>query len=136
MEKSARVVRIMVVDDDDSTLQARTRLLIALGYVVIPAANGVAALEIFEGTVGTEYVPQIVITDFHMPEMNGLQFAAAILLSNSIPNSSIPTFVFTSGELTKTPVETLKLISRHVLEKPVRTDILKDVLYGILLGNH
>ena len=62
--------RILVVDDDALILQALTRILQAEGYQVICHGDPVRALQERDFTV--------VITDFMMPQMNGVELLAQI----------------------------------------------------------
>ena len=65
--------RIMVVDDELLLAEALCELLKIYGYEARYAVNGRQALEMFAG-----YQPDLVITDFIMPEMDGLQLLSEI----------------------------------------------------------
>lgn len=71
--------RILVVDDDASVLRMLTKYLVDAGYEVQTAANGVEALRI----IHAEGCP-LVITDWMMPEMDGLDLCRAIRASESV----------------------------------------------------
>jgi two-component system, cell cycle response regulator len=60
--------RILVVDDDELTLQLISDLLRSRGFEVRQASDGAQALKILEH----EWFP-VVITDWQMPVMNGLE---------------------------------------------------------------
>lgn len=66
--------RILVVDDHDFV---RTRLKQALeaekGYIVFEASDGIQAIETAEAVV-----PDLIVIDFSMPRMNGLEASKAI----------------------------------------------------------
>lgn len=66
--------RILLVDDDPLILQALTRILQSEGYQVIPHQDPVAA--------SNERDFSVVITDFMMPSMNGIELLAALRESN------------------------------------------------------
>jgi len=66
--KPEESLRILVVDDDPAALQLLARQLRDAGYEVTTAANGREALELDRATA-----PQMVITDWMMPEMDGLE---------------------------------------------------------------
>jgi CheY-like chemotaxis protein len=60
--------QILLVDDNKLGLSARKSLLEEQGYRVITATSGEAALELFRS------IPfDLVITDFKMPGMNGIE---------------------------------------------------------------
>jgi putative two-component system response regulator len=64
---------ILVVDDDRQVLESLQLLLNDEGFMVVPANNAVAALELLE----TRKV-QVVLTDIRMPEMDGIELAGKI----------------------------------------------------------
>ncbi len=66
--ESAAATPILVVDDDPAILLMLKRLLTNAGHEVHTAANGQNALRMV-----LEFQPRILITDWMMPEMTGLQ---------------------------------------------------------------
>ncbi len=70
---------VLVVDDDPITRRILTKYLVDAGYDVLTATNGVEALRIInaEGC-------QLIITDWMMPEMDGLDLCLAIRSSEGI----------------------------------------------------
>ena len=71
--------RILVVDDDPSVLKLLTKYLVDAGYDVLTAANGVEALRIIQSEGCS-----LVITDWMLPEMDGLDLCRAIRLSETV----------------------------------------------------
>lgn len=70
-------MQILVVDDDGATLIYLSSVLRKLGHAVITATNGVMAYErIAEGKI------QIVISDWNMPELNGIELCRKLRASN------------------------------------------------------
>jgi two-component system chemotaxis response regulator CheY len=65
----------MVVDDSRATRMILSRTLRESGFDVVQAANGKEALERLEREEG---VLQLVLVDWNMPEMNGLEFVRAV----------------------------------------------------------
>ncbi len=68
-----RTVRCLVVDDDDTVRRTLVELLSRSGYQCEGVASGVEALE----SLRQETV-QVVITDFQMPGMDGMQLLTAV----------------------------------------------------------
>jgi diguanylate cyclase (GGDEF)-like protein len=66
-------LRILVVDDDKSVLMLLDKLLGHAGYNVFTAANGREALH-----TAMECRPQLIVADWLMPEMDGLEFCRAL----------------------------------------------------------
>ncbi|MBF0198440.1 MAG: response regulator [Planctomycetes bacterium] len=65
--------RVLVVDDEKLIRDLITNLLTKNNFEVICAEDGAEALELFE-----EVYPDIVVTDFKMPRMDGISFLAAL----------------------------------------------------------
>ncbi|MBS4099602.1 MAG: diguanylate cyclase [Sulfuricella sp.] len=65
--------RILLVDDSPSILQFVSAVLSAAGHIVATAESGKAALE-----SALEFRPQIIITDWVMPEMDGISLCKAL----------------------------------------------------------
>jgi two-component system cell cycle sensor histidine kinase/response regulator CckA len=59
---------VLLVDDEEMILDVGRKMLEALGYVVIIAASGEEALEIYKGNLD---MVDIVVLDMIMPEMGG-----------------------------------------------------------------
>src|SRR5436309_3001342 len=66
-------MRLLIVDDDTALLSVISHSLTKLGHQVSTATDGVAALELLH----KEQFP-LVITDWGMPKMDGVQLCRAI----------------------------------------------------------
>ena len=66
-------VTILVVDDDPAVLLMLKKLLTSTGHMVFTASNGKEAARL-----ALEYQPRILITDWVMPEMNGLELVRTL----------------------------------------------------------
>jgi CheY-like chemotaxis protein len=73
VKKSAlpAIQTILLVDDNANGLKARKMVLEELGYKIVTAPNGRDALEQF-----TRYMFDLVVTDYKMPHMDGLELIA------------------------------------------------------------
>jgi CheY-like chemotaxis protein/two-component sensor histidine kinase len=98
---------ILVVDDDRDVRELAVSSLESLGYQVLAAAGGHAALKIMETT------PQIdlILIDVAMPEMNGAELARAIRLRR--PNLPV---LYMSGYVGPTLLEAAD--QQQILKKP------------------
>src|SRR4051794_39264347 len=65
--------RILLVDDNVRGLSARKTVLEELGHRIGTAANGADALEEF-----ARHKFDLVVTDYKMPKMNGLELIASL----------------------------------------------------------
>lgn len=65
--------RILLVEDNLETIEVVRQELEVLGYEVLLAEDGVAAVE-----VATSQLPDLIVMDIRMPKMDGLQAASQI----------------------------------------------------------
>ena len=63
---------VLLVDDDHAVRQVATEMLKDLGCEVMQAATGPDALDVLETS---EKVPDVILVDYAMPGMNGLELA-------------------------------------------------------------
>ncbi len=68
--------RILLVDDDGVLLETEERILLRLGYSVVPVQSSIRALEEFKRQ---PHKFDLVITDQTMPRMTGLDLAGQII---------------------------------------------------------
>ena len=72
--------RILVIDDEPQITRVLRSALVANGYAVEIAGDGVIALEKLAA-----WAPDMVITDLAMPRMDGVELCAEIRAVSSIP---------------------------------------------------
>lgn len=71
--RARKGLRILAVDDDSVSLRLLEHHLVRDGHVVVRASNGHQALEI-----ALQGDPQMVVTDWMMPEMDGIELCKAL----------------------------------------------------------
>lgn len=81
--------RILVVDDEAHILHVLSLKLRNAGYEVFTAVDGEDGYEL-----ATKHLPALVITDFQMPYMTGLELCKA--LANNGPTGHIPVLILTA----------------------------------------
>jgi len=111
--------RIMIVDDDDETLALLREIVAKEGYEVETAADAETALR----RIG-EWQPELVITDIHMPEMDGLALLAAV--HEKAPD--ILVVLLTAFGSLKTAVDGIKAGAFDYLSKPFVVDDIRLVV--------
>lgn len=84
--------RILVVDDEAHILQVLSLKLRNAGYDVVTAVDGEEALEY--ATRRGDQAPHLVITDFQMPYMTGLELCKA--LAGNAETAGIPVLMLTA----------------------------------------
>ncbi len=70
------MIRVLVVDDEPQLLRAMRINLSARGYEVAVAADGACALE-----AAAKLVPDVVVLDLGLPDMDGTDVIAGLVLS-------------------------------------------------------
>jgi len=65
--------KILIVDDSESIREVLTHSLQNAGYEVLQASDGVNALKVFQ-----EQPVDLLLTDYHMPNMNGLELIGKV----------------------------------------------------------
>jgi two-component system, chemotaxis family, response regulator PixH len=76
--------KVLVVDDTPSIRELIANFLRKSGYQVIEATNGKEALE-----KALDNLPDIVVTDVVMPEMNGFELCRSLKKNPATQNSRI-----------------------------------------------
>lgn len=82
-------IRILVVDDEAHILHVLSLKLRNAGYDVRTAADGEEAFE-----TATDDPPDLIITDFQMPYMTGLELCQALAKQES--TASVPLLILTA----------------------------------------
>ena len=121
-----KLKRILVVDDEENTRIALTRLLSREGYDVQTAANGLEALNTLRRSSA-----DLIITDLNMPEMNGLAFLRE--LNREYPTSNV-IMITAFGEV-ESYLEALNLGAFEYLNKPLRLEELRKVMGKMFLAS-
>jgi CheY-like chemotaxis protein len=121
---SAEAIPILVVDDSQLEQRFVARLLQAQGgWRVRFARNGLEALESL-----TAELPAIVLTDLHMPKMDGLTLVEK--LRGKFPQ--IPVVLMTGSGSERVAVEALKAGAADYVPKQALTHDLAPVLERVL----
>lgn len=81
--------RILVVDDEQHIVQVVRMKLQNAGYEVITAVDGEEGYEL-----ASQNIPDLVITDFQMPYMTGLELCQA--LAKNSATKGIPVIILTA----------------------------------------
>ena len=109
-----RQFRILVVDDDERILNFLRSKLIASGYEVLTATNGVKALEQVQAQE-----PDLIVLDLLMPRMNGFE-----TLKELRSFSAIPVIILTAKGADTDRIKGLQLGADDYLSKPFNPDEL------------
>jgi CheY-like chemotaxis protein len=116
---------ILVIDDDILIRQLMQTMLNSYGFNTITAENGAIGLQSIE-----EHIPDLIICDFVMPELNGYRVLKAV---REDPNTSKIPFIFLSAS-PDPGIRDLGIIlgANHYLTKPFLPKELLDVIFRYL----
>jgi PAS domain S-box-containing protein len=119
--------RILFVDDEADIVKISKKMLESLGYEVIDETDSLEALNIFTRDPD---IFDLVITDYSMPKMTGLELAKKILdLKPEIP------VILCSGNLDNLNAEKSRKIGiRGFIDKPFRKRIIAEMVQKVLKG--
>lgn len=113
MKGPTSVKTILVVDDDDSTVEFLAQLLELEGYAVLTASDGQEALERASRTV-----PDLILTDQRMPIMTGAGLFRALQKNPRL--RQIPVILITSDP----PAAARDLQWAELIRKPLDFEAL------------
>ncbi|MEN0065165.1 MAG: response regulator [Myxococcota bacterium] len=115
-------IRVMVVDDSRTIRRQLGRALTKEGFEVIEAEDGEDALEkLRDGPL-----PDVLISDVNMPNMNGIELLEQIAETPSW--SDLPVVMLTTEGDPKVVKYARKLGAKGWLVKPCRPPLLLDVV--------
>lgn len=123
------MAKALVVDDSRTIRTILKRILLELGYEVCEAADGREALAIIDAEGGAV---SLVLTDWNMPEMDGLELLKRLRQNPHLSFLKI-IMVTTETELDRM-VLALDAGANEYVMKPFTKDILKQKLE--LVGIH
>jgi len=128
--QSLAQVKVLVVDDNRTNRRILDGLLKHWGMLPTLASNGEQALvELASArTAGTEYA--LVITDMHMPKMDGIGLVTAMKANSDTYNT--PIMMLSSGAQRGDATRCAQLGVAAYLLKPVRQSELRDAISRVL----
>ena len=126
MNQSAK---ILVVDDEPVIKDSIAEILRIHGYQVLTASNGIEGLEVIR-----QEIPELIISDIMMPEMNGYQFYQRV---RSNPEYLWIPFIFLSAKREGEDIRFGKELGvEDYLKKPIDAEDLLAAVIGCLKRFH
>jgi two-component system, cell cycle sensor histidine kinase and response regulator CckA len=121
---NASAIRVLLVDDEDALRSALEGKLMSHGFKVIAARNGAEAM-----AVGEEQLREldVVVTDVHMPEMDGRELVRRLVAVN--PKIKV---LFMSGNSGDSEIEGIDKNSKAFLPKPFSGETLRKRIEELL----
>jgi len=120
------------VAEDNATNQLVIRqMLTRMGFACVIGENGAAALRLYQAA------PEdfgLLLTDFHMPEMDGFELTAEIRGAEQDGRDRLPIVALTADALTGTEEKCLAAGMDGYLTKPINSRLLGATLMQYLPG--
>ena len=118
-------IKILLVDDEPDILEIVGYNLEAEGYVVLKAENGIEAL-----AIAKKQLPELIILDVMMPEMDGMETCEQLRRIPSLSNTII-TFLTARGE-DYSQVAGYNAGADDYITKPVKPKVLVSKVNAML----
>ena len=115
------VYKVLVIDDDPYILMSLEFLMKKNGYDVMVARNGEEALEIL-----SKSIPDIVLLDIMMPDVNGYDICKHIKSTENLKNIKV---IFMSAKTKESDIKKgYELGAALYVKKPFSTrELVKDI---------
>ena len=122
--------KALLVDDSESARIVLNEMLVSLGFEVVVANDAFEAIEIFEKEQKSENHLSLMVVDWQMPGMDGLQLVREIKSKEGLEVPSI--LMVTAYGLESVREAAKQKLVDGVLLKPINTSTLNDTLNSIL----
>jgi two-component system chemotaxis response regulator CheY len=118
-------MKVLVVDDSITMRRIIINALERVGYTdVVEATNGHDALERLDQSIG------LIITDWNMPNMSGVEFARAV--RGTLVGASIPMLMVTTRGAREDIVAAIEAGVNNYILKPFMPSVLKEKIERLM----
>ncbi|UOD33927.1 response regulator [Deferribacteraceae bacterium V6Fe1] len=118
--------KIITVDDSSTMRRIIKNTLIKIGFSnILEAGNGIEALEVL-----AQNNVDLIITDWNMPEMDGLTFVKTLRAKDQY--KEIPILMVTTEAAKEDILTALKSGVNNYVVKPFTPDILQEKVFKLL----
>jgi two-component system chemotaxis response regulator CheY len=115
--------KALVVDDSRAMRSILAKILMQLGFEVVQAGDGREAI----GVLSSQPEPfQLVLSDWNMPEMDGLQLLKALRANPKF--SEVPVVMVTSETRVEQMMTALRAGANEYIMKPFTAEMIEDKL--------
>jgi signal transduction histidine kinase/DNA-binding response OmpR family regulator/ligand-binding sensor domain-containing protein len=109
--------KVLLIAEDHADIRYYVSSLFESSFRVLQATDGVQALELAKETV-----PDVIISDIMMPEMDGLEFCKAI--KGNVATSHVPVILLTAKGTSQTKIDGYDVGADGYLTKPFDSQVL------------
>ena len=121
-------IKVLIVDDDHYMRKVVRTMLAALGVKhVHEACDGAEGLDALR-----KLNPDVVLVDWEMPLIDGLQFIQMVRIPGRFPASDVPIILLTGHGDRWRVIEAARFGVHEYLLKPVSTKSLQDRIVAII----
>jgi two-component system chemotaxis response regulator CheY len=120
--------KILIVDDSPTILMSLQGILTRAGHAVSQAASGEEALAVLQRGLK----PDLIITDYHMGAMNGIDLVRAVRKTPGL--QFIPVLMATTESQRDKRIDAKAAGATGWLVKPVLADALLQVIKQVVPG--
>src|SRR6476659_10169460 len=121
------MARILIVDDSPSQLMGMKRIVEKLGHEALSAEDGAAGVE-----AAKQHVPDLILMDVVMPNLNGFQATRAI--SKEPKTAHIPVVLVTTKDQETDKVWGMRQGAKAYITKPFSESELAEMIQQMLGG--
>ena len=122
---TTRAIRVLFVDDDQSTRDGYTAYLTARGYDVLTAASGHEAL-----TLAAGWSADVVVLDLGLPDIDGWEVSRQLKAGSR--TAAVPIIALTGSGLPHERVSAMRAGCERHLTKPCKPTDLVDAIQRCL----
>ena len=120
--------KILIVDDSPTILMSLQGILTRAGHAVSQAASGEEAMAVLQRGLK----PDLIITDYHMGAMNGIDLVRAVRKTAGL--QFIPVLMATTESQRQKRIDAKAAGATGWLGKPVLADALLQVIKQVVPG--
>jgi two-component system chemotaxis response regulator CheY len=116
-------IKALVLDDSRAMRSVLAKMLAHFGFETVQAAQGLEGLAVMEregGTIG------LVLSDWNMPEMNGLEFVQALRAQERF--AAVPVIMVTTETELDQMLLALSAGANEYIMKPFTADVVEEKL--------
>ena len=121
------MARILIVDDSPSQLLGMKRIVEKLGHEAVTAEDGAAGVEVAKTSL-----PDLILMDVVMPNLNGFQATRAI--SKEPTTAQIPVVLVTTKDQETDKVWGMRQGAKAYITKPFSEAQLVEVISSLLVA--
>lgn len=126
-------IKVLVVDDNNTAQMVLSKMLISLSFDVTTASSGKEALRIIEATNAENTPYDLVLMDWMMPDLDGIEVSYRI--KNNENMSKVPAILMVTAYDMEAAKQNEKIWSIDgFLTKPVKHSLLFDTIMKIFGG--